>query len=187
MNCGSPWSSKSDLNENILNGDTYNNGRLNILDDSDPSIRFKMAEKIAVKNKSTEYRQPLDGLLEDNVLAQVFFSQGNIQILQNGIRAGVYQMSGEKQIVMPPQNIDNLKIIMRSTYLQYGQFNENKDVTIQVERLNEIVLDYAVNNVYNGAISYLKYCEDQSSLVQPMARPQPIDRDHKHLEIKKWF
>jgi hypothetical protein len=186
MSYGVPWSSKAEQVEKILDADRYN-GRIHILDDSNPNIRFQMAEKIALRNQPTEYRQPLEGVLENNILAQVFFSEGNVQILQNGIRAGVYYMSGEQKIVVPPQSIDNLKIIMRSTYLQYGQYKENQHVTSQVERLNEIVLDYAVQNVYNEAIGYLKYCQDQSSLVQPMARPQAIDRDHKHLEVKQWF
>jgi hypothetical protein len=166
--------------DKILDNERYN-GRINILDDSDPNVRFQMAEKISIRNKTTEYRQPLEGILEENILAQVYFSEGNVQIVQNGLRAGVYQMSGEKKLVVPPQNIDNLKIIMRSVYLQYGQFNESDSVTAQVERLNGIVLDYAVQNVYNEAIGYLKYCQDQSSLVMPMERPQATDRDHRHL------
>jgi hypothetical protein len=184
---GSTWSSKAEPSvETILNNERYN-GRINILDDSDPTIRFQMAEKIATRNRATEYRQPLEGILEDNVLSQVYFSEGNIQILQNGLRAGVYYMSGDQKLVIPPQNVDNLKVIMRSIFLQYGQFKEQLTITQQVERLNEIVLDYAVQNVYNEAIGYLKYCQDQSSLAMPMARPQPTDRDHKHLEIKQWF
>jgi len=71
-------------------------------------------------------------------------------------------------------------------YLQYGQFNlQESGATKQTESLNQFVLDYAVPSVYNESIGYLKYCQDQSSLVMPMARPQPLDRDHKHLEIKR--
>ena len=168
-------------NESILTNDRYN-GRINILDEPDPSIRFKMQERISIRNKTTEYREPLEGILENNVLAQVYFSKGNIQILQNGILAGVYKLSGDKKLLVPPQNIDNLKIIMRSIYLQYGQFESNTAVSIQVEKLDSIVLDYAVRNVYNEAIAYLKYCQDQSSLVMPIARPLAVDRDHKELE-----
>ena len=120
-------------------------------------------------------------------MAQVFFSEGNVQILQNGLRAGVYGLSGDQKLVIPPQNVDQLKIIMRSIYLQYGQFNLQESVTKQVEALNRFVLDYAVPTVYNESIGYLKYCQDQSSLVMPMARSHPLDRDHKHLEIKRWF
>ena len=181
---GSNWTSEEP--PPILD-DTRYNGRLNIIENPNSQSRFLMAEKIAIKNKATEYRDAIEGLLECNVLAQVFFSEGNVQILQNGLRAGVYGLSGDQKLVIPPQNVDQLKIIMRSIYLQYGQFNLQESVTKQVEALNRFVLDYAVPNVYNESIGYLKYCQDQSSLVMPMARAQPIDRDHKHLEIKKWF
>jgi hypothetical protein len=170
----------------ILDMEKYN-GRMNLMELPPKDIRFQMYEKIAVKNKSTEYRDSLHGILEDNTLSRVFFSSGNIQILQNGLRAGVYEMSGQKKIVIPPQNIDNLKIIMRSMYLQYAEHRQDITITKQVEDLNKIVLDYVVPTLYNETMGYLKYVEDQSTLVQPLEIPKLIDRDFKPLEWKKWF
>ena len=167
----------------ILNLERYN-GRVNIVEPPSPDIRFQMQERIAVKNKATEYREALTGVWETNVLGQVFFSTGNMQILQNGLRAGVYKMSDNKFII-PEQNIDNLKVIMRSIYLQYAQHNSS-DITSQVSRLNNLVLDYAVPTVYNEAMGYMKYCQDQSSLVMPLDLPRNHDRDYKQLELKKW-
>jgi hypothetical protein len=170
----------------ILDMEKYN-GRMNLMDLPPKDVRFQMYEKIAVKNKSTEYRDSLHGILEDNTLSRVFFSSGNVQILQNGLRAGVYEMSGQKKIVIPPQNIDNLKIIMRSMYLQYAEHRQDVSITKQVEDLNKIVLDYVVPTLYNETMGYLKYVEDQSTLVQPLEVPKLIDRDFKPLEWKKWF
>ena len=96
-------------------------------------------------------------------------------------------MSKEKQINIPPQNIDNLKIIMRSMYLQYAEHREDISVTKQVEVLNKIVLDYVVPTLYNEAMGYLKYIQDQSSLVRPLSLPVTVDRDYKQLELKPWF
>ena len=160
------------------------NGRVNIIEPPSTNIQFQMQERIAVKNKTTEYREALGGTWESNVLAQVFFSAGNIQIIQNGLRAGVYKRSNDN-FVIAPQNIDTLKIIMRSIYLQYAEHYEN-DITGQVERLNRIVLDYAVPTVYAEAVGYLKYCQDQSSLVVPLELPQQTDRQYKKLELKQW-
>jgi hypothetical protein len=115
----------------------------------------------------------------------VYFSQGNIQIIQNALRAGVYKMSSDKYVIAP-QNIDTLKIIMRSIYMQYAEHYEN-DITGQVERLNKLVLDYAVPTVYNEATGYVKYCEDQSTLVVPLELPRHHDRQYKQLQLKKWF
>lgn len=167
----------------IIDMERYN-GRINIIEPPSSNIQFQMQERIAVKNKTTEYREALGGTWESNVLAQVFFSIGNIQIIQNGLRAGVYQKSNNK-FVIAPQNMDNLKIIMRSTYLQYAEHYAH-DITGQVERLNKLVLDYAVPNVYAEAIGYLKYCQDQSSLVVPLELPKHADREYKQLELKKW-
>lgn len=75
---------------------------------------------------------------------------------------------------------------MRSTYLQYAQHYPN-DITGQVEKLNRLVLDYAVNDVYNGAVSYLKYIQDQSTIAMPMDRPLQNDRDYKELETKTFM
>lgn len=170
--------------QSILNLDKYN-GRVNIAEPQDPIAKFRMHEKIAIKNKASNYFDALTGNLEWNVLAQVYFSEANMQIIQNGIRAGVYKMS-KGAITVPPQNVDTLKIIMRSTYLQHAEHSPS-DIKNQVMILNNIVLDYAVPSVYNEAIGYMKYTQDQSTLVLPMDRPLNIDRQFKQLELKAWL
>jgi hypothetical protein len=168
----------------ILKNMKYN-GRVNIISEPSPDVRFKMQERVAVKNKTTAYREALTGTWENSPLSQTFFSDANIQILQNGLRAGVYELA-EGKFSIPPQNIDNLKVIMRSTYMQYAEHLPT-GIREQIERLNKIVLDYCVPTVYKEAVGYLKYCQDQSSLVMPMERPQPVDRQFKQLELKPFF
>jgi len=173
------------VNENSqIIGDKHN-GRINLIEQPSTNVLFQMQEKIGVRNKATEFREALNGIWESNVLAQVYFSADNIQIIQNGLRAGVYKMSNEKYIIAP-QNIDTLKIIMRSIYLQYAEHYED-DITGQVERLNKLVLDYAVPAVYGEATGYVKYCEDQSTLVTPMRWPQHSDREYKQLVLNPFM
>ena len=176
----------NDINSNsmIINMDKYN-GRVNLIEPESPDAVFKMQERLAVKNKATEYREALGGVLESNVLADIYFSADNIQIIQNGLRAGVYEMSDNKFIVAP-QNIDTLKIIMRSIYLQYAEHYKD-NITGQVERLNKLVLDYAIPTVYNEAVGYMKYRIDQSTIAMPLQIPQNHDRQYKQLELKNWF
>jgi hypothetical protein len=176
----------TDINSDgrIINITNYN-GRVNILEPESPDAVFKMQERLAVKNKASEYREALVGTWENNALSDVFFSAANIQIIQNGLRAGVYEMSDNKFIIAP-QNIDTLKVIMRSIYLQYAEHYPDK-ITQQVERLNKLVLDYAIPTVYNEAVGYMKYRIDQSTLVTPLAIPQHHDRVYKQLELKNWF
>ena len=169
----------------ILDMEKYN-GRVNIISQPDPDAVFKMQERIFLKNKSTSFSSALSGNdWEDNLLSQVFFCGGNIQIIQNGLRSGVYELS-KHDIILPPQNIDQLKIIMRSIYFQFAE-NKSDHISEQVERLNKIVLDEIIPKVYNEAMGYLKYMQDQSSLVVPMERPLHHDRNYKQLELKPWF
>ena len=75
---------------------------------------------------------------------------------------------------------------MRSIYLQYAEHRE-QDITGQVERLNKLVLDYAIPSVYNASVSYMKYCQDQSTLVVPLELPRNHDRDYRQLEQKNFM
>jgi hypothetical protein len=174
---------ENQYNTTILNPNL--NGRVNLLDPQSTDVMFKMQERIAIKNRTTEYREALSGIWENNILGDTFFSKANIQIIQNGLRAGVYTMSNN-EFVIAPQNIDTLKIIMRSIYLQYAEHYPD-NIREQVERLNKLVLDYAVPTVYKETIGYVKYCEDQSTLVTPLEIPRHHDRQYKQLELKPWF
>jgi hypothetical protein len=169
--------------DNILDREKYN-GRVNIVEPPSLEMQLKMQERIAIKNKTSEYRDALGGIWEDNVLSKAYFSKENVQIIQNGLRAGVYSMSGNK-FVIAPQNIDTLKIIMRSIYLQYAEHLPN-DIAGQIAKLNRLVLDYSVPTVFNEATGYVKYMEDQSTLVVPLELPRHHDRQYKQLELKKW-
>ena len=68
---------------NIITNNTAYNGRVNIEEPENPDARFQMFEKIAVKNKATEYRDPLVGVWEDSTVSKAFFSEQNIQQLEN--------------------------------------------------------------------------------------------------------
>jgi len=167
----------------IIDLEKYN-GRVNIVEPPSKHLLFRMAEKIDLKNKPTDYRDALTGTWEHNLLEQVFFSAENIQIIQNAIKANVYKLSNNRYI-LPNQSIENLKIIMRGMYLQYAEHYKD-NIKGQVERLNKLVLDYAVPNIYNEAVSYEKYCRDASTLVTPLALPLQHNRDYRQLELKPW-
>jgi hypothetical protein len=156
------------------------NGLVDIAILQDQDAMFRMHERVNVRNKPTEYSEALNGTMEWNVLAQVYFSAENMQIIQNALRANVYELS-EGKINIPNQNVDNLKIIMRGIYMEYAE-HYPKDIKGQVNRLNQLVLDYAVPNVYSEAVSYFQYLVSQSTLAMPMNRPIPNDRTYKQLD-----
>ena len=79
-------------NENSILPPEALNGRVNIID-KPPNVLFDMKEKVAVRNKASEYREPLTGIIEDTMLSKVFFCAENVQIIQNGIRGQVFLYS----------------------------------------------------------------------------------------------
>jgi hypothetical protein len=56
----------------------------------------------------------------------------------------------------------------------------------QIRELNEYVLQYCIPRVLGEAQGYLKYIQDASTLVVPLARPIHSSTD-KTLELKSFF
>lgn len=160
-----------------------NNGRVNIKS-PDTSTLFKMYDKIPA-NQCVTFRNPTEGLWNETPLSQAFFSQENIQIIQNGIRSGVYKRSNG-QYVIGVQDCDSIKIIMRSVFLQYSA-NKPSSIPQQIIELNNIVLNYCVQQVYSEAQGYMKYMDDVSTLVVPIAHPVQASNNDRQLELKSWF
>ena len=160
-----------------------NNGRVDIKSPNTSAL-FQMYDKIPA-NQCVTFRNPTEGLWTDTYLSQAFFSHQNIQILQNGIRAGVYKKSNG-QYTIGNQDCDSLKIVMRSTYLQYAA-NQVNNITDQVNELNQMVLNYCVQQVYSEAQGYIKYISDASTLVVPIAHPVMADNSDRELVLKSWF
>ena len=160
-----------------------NNGRVNIKSPNTSAL-FQMYDKIPA-NQCLTFRNATEGLWDQTSLSQTFFSQQNIQIIQNGIRAGVYHKSNG-QYTIGPQDCDSLKIIMRSVFLQYSA-NQPKNIPQQIAELNKIVLNYCIQQVYSEAQGYMKYIDDASTLVVPIAHPVQASNTDRQLEFKKWF
>ena len=160
-----------------------NNGRVNIKSPNTSDL-FKLFDKIPA-NQCVTFRNPTEGLWNETDLSKAFFSYENIQIIQNGIRAGVYKRSNG-QYVVGQQDCDALKIIMRSVFLQHS-INQEFDIMHQIIELNEIVLNYCIQQVYSEAQSYLKYIDDASTLVVPISHPVMADNNDRQLEFKQWF
>tara|TARA_Y100001980_G_C14503698_1_gene279444 strand:- start:396 stop:896 length:501 start_codon:yes stop_codon:yes gene_type:complete len=160
----------------------YLNGRINIMGEN--GHQFQFADKIPVK-EITSYNSALRGTWNETPLSILFFSKENITLLQNSIKKGVYELS-KQQYVIGDQNSDELKIIMRSIYLQESR-NLPNDITSQIKGLNEKVITYSVKQIYEAAISYIKYKRDVS--YAPSIIQHPINSSHKGntLELKSFI
>jgi len=171
-----------------MNSTKSSNGRVDIINKMEsPDIcnLFSMYDKIPA-NQCATFREPTLGQWDETPLSKAFFSKENIQIIQNGIRAGVYEKSNG-QYVIGPQDCDALKIIMRSVFLEHSA-NQPINITQQIDNLNKIVLDYCIQNVYSEAIGYMKYLHDVSTLAVPMATPiLECQKDKNNYKMPNWF
>ena len=159
------------------------NGRVDIKSPNTSAL-FQMYDKIPA-NQCVTFRNPTEGLWTDSTLSQAFFSEQNIQIIQNGIRAGIYEISNG-QYVIGPQDCDSLKIVMRSVFLQHSA-NQPTNISNQISQLNKLVLNYCIQQVYSEAQGYIQYINDASTLVVPIAHPVMASQNDRQLELKRWF
>ena len=158
------------------------NGRVNIMGDT--TAVFALSDRIPV-NQSASFRDAMTGNWYNTSLSDAYFSQGNIQILQNGIRSGVYNMSNG-QYLIGDQNNDELKIIMRSIFLQNTK-NQSSNISDQIKTLNDLVLKYAIHQIYGEAEGYMKYKRDASTLVVPISPPVMSKSNDKQLVLKQFI
>jgi hypothetical protein len=156
------------------------NGRVNILQPPNPMTLYDRP----IQNTSS-YKEAMQGNWTKTPLSCAFFSSSNQQILQNGLRAGVYRMSQGKYVI-GQQSEDDLKIVMRGIFLQYAR-NAPENITGQIQRLNDLVLNYCVPRIYSEAKGYLTYLKDASTLVIPMSTPINTVSYDKTLELKPFF
>jgi hypothetical protein len=159
------------------------NGRIDI---SGPSIeaQFAMYDKIPV-NQVTTFRDALNGNWTDTLVSLTFFSTENMQIIQNGLRAKIYEKSNGKYNIGQQDN-DALKIIMRSIYLE-SAVNLPYNVKEQVTELNNLVYEYCVPKLMSEIRAYLNYKRDASNMYTLMSWPTYDTTKDKTLEMKPWF
>lgn len=118
-------------------------------------------------------RQDLVGHLHKSTpLNEVFFSSSNIQKLQKDIAEQVHLMSGGKYSI-GPQDEQQLKLIMRSYYLMYGQ-NNPANVAGELEDLNRRVVGYASGKIYSEVDFHDFYLKDLQQFPDPIANPTNV-------------
>ena len=161
--------SKGDTNnamDDLLSSDKFNNGRV-------PDVRMVSNVNktsggdivIANDNQQTSVK----GILEETVLSDIFLSEMNTKVIQDTIRYRVYQNTN---MVVDYQSPRELYIIMRSIMLQHANFKVGQSGLIdEIQKLNKLVIDYAVKEVSSNVEQYDIYIKDIQSLPTPMDRP----------------
>ena len=131
---------------------------------------FDLYENLKVTN-TNKYSNT--GNQQKTKLSDLYFSQANIDYIQNDIIKQVFEKSDGKYRINK-QNEDELVIIMKSIFLQNARNNDN-DLQYQIDELNKLVLSYSVNNVYVNLLQYIKYIDDITKDITVMDRAKSVD------------
>lgn len=144
---------------------------------------FFLKEQIPLDDK-TNYFNATKYSFQPSELSNTYFSKENINKVHNDIKKKVYDLSQQKYVI-DDQNMDVLKVIMRSIFLQYSKFRFD-NIKQQVDEMNVMVVDYSSNNIYGEIQGYLKYKKDASNMYTLMDRPVYLHNDNS-LELKNFF
>jgi len=146
--------------------DRVNNGRLGDVKNVE-NINVPENTDIIINKDNSD--SSIKGILEENSLNSLFFSEMNVKVIQDTLRYRVYKNTDQ---VISEQSSNDLFIIMRSIMLQYANFRVGiENIVDEIRRLNEKVLDYAVSNVSSNVKQHQGYVEDLSKLPVPMDMP----------------
>lgn len=131
---------------------------------------FELYENMNIANKE---KYGNTGNQQKSKLSDLYYSQANIDYLQDEIVRQVFEKSDGKYRIAK-QNEDELIIVMKSIFLQNAR-NSDIDLQYQINVLNKLVLDYCVDNVYVNLLQYVKYIDDITKEQTIMDRPQNVD------------
>lgn len=117
----------------------------------------------------TNRRDMVGHIHQETPLNTVFFSESNVEKLQDDIRDRVQALSGGKYVI-DRQNEDHLKVIMRSYYLQFAK-NNPQMIAQELEDLNSRVIGYAAGKIYSEVDFHKFYIKDVEEFAPPIANP----------------
>ena len=151
-----------------------NNGRVNMTPREpagrgDGTAEYQSQFGYRTTTAPSEADDAIRGNMVATPLNTAYFSPANVQIVQNKIRREVYDRS-KGEFLIAPQSADELMIVMRAMYLQYGK-NLPDHIPEQIEELNQIVADWCVPKILAEVSMHQTYLRDIQHLPMPMERP----------------
>jgi hypothetical protein len=114
--------------------------------------------------------------IETTPLSKLFFSNENMQRIQNRIKRDVYFQTNKKFKLEINQNSEDLLIVMRAIYLNVAN-NYPDHVVRQVKILNEKTLEDVVPGIITNLKQQYNYIRDIST--QPVPLPPPLNVSSK--------
>jgi hypothetical protein len=128
-----------------------------------PAVLFAPEPSMA----SSKVKENIQYRHSNTSLNEQFFSQQNMEILQQRIQATVFQMVGAH---IDRQSEPDLMLVMRSYYLTHAQ-NVPGNESQELEELNERVVGFCSNRIAVEVQAYRYYRKDILDFPAPIARP----------------
>lgn len=156
----------------------FGNGRATNIGDDKMYNSMPMTENNPDTENKDFKNKAINNINQATSISNLFFSEININNLQNMIRYNIYKLSGQ---IIDRQSDTELKIVMRSYFLQYSK-NSPDNLKEQLIDLNNHVLNYCVPKVHDEMIQFKGYINDVQNLPMPIERPKNMSSaGTKHL------
>lgn len=129
-------------------------------------------------------RSLLQGIQEETLLSNTFFSVGNIKNIQDMIRYYFYKEKGK---VISQQDNNSLLTIMRSIFLKYSNSAANTvdKIKEEVRELNNIVIEYSLSQIFINYDNYNLYINDLEKLPEPIPLPKLPDNSNFTYDLSE--
>jgi hypothetical protein len=148
-----------------------------------PSKPYKEGVPIFGENNRVEL---VGRIHNESPLNSVFFSEANVDRIQQSIIEQVFLMTDSK-IKIDRQSDHDLKIIMRSYYLTYAKNNPNF-VAQELEELNRRVIGYSAAKIYSELDFHMFYLNDLEQFPAPIENPTNTQvYGTRYGELRSWF
>tara|TARA_Y100000768_G_scaffold387400_1_gene378549 strand:+ start:1006 stop:1440 length:435 start_codon:yes stop_codon:yes gene_type:complete len=130
----------------------------------------------------------LRGTYENNLLNDIFFSDVNINLLQNQI---IKNVKDKKNYIISKQSKKDLIVIMRNVYLNNAKHNykTKEELKKEIKNLNKNSVKHCVGIIIKNIDNYIFYLNDINTpnyLKEIKPIDKPIDsRDYNTFEFNK--
>lgn len=166
--------SAENMNSNNVNQNGFN-GRV-FFESNESAPRYNLYSN--QKNPQNINDSVISNTITSNPLSNAYFSTENQNLIQLRIIQEIKNLSNG-QYNISRQNDDELQIIMRSYYLQFGK-NRRSGIVEQIEELNQMVVDECVRIIIPNIQQYLGYRKDISNPIPIMPRSQNVSNKGKN-------
>ena len=178
------YTNKSDNNNNNNNKNSINSIKTNNPDkpnDNNNNINYyayEQEQKQGKNNWKTEnsiHKSVMKGTIETSPLGELYFSEENINRLQEMIKYEVYERTKGKYLLQVNQNETDLLIVMRDVYLTDAVHSPYK-IIHQVKVLNKKTIEKIVPDMISMIKQDEEYVKQLDRPIIPIPLPVNVNR-----------